>query len=517
MKVFKTLRMLIDRLEKKEIKLFIGYAEYKKRKKLIQIFEILLKHRGSDNEELVINHIKRKKLHGNFRHSCNELYQLIIKFWNDQSQRDNKLQDALNLMNAGTILIQKGLYAEGISQMENAKKVALSGNSFSMVFECNMKIAHYSGFYSPGNTLKVLSNYQISQKELLSSISVRSRSYYLSQLTYHFLQEGVWSLSSEHQEMMEAALLETEELLKQPNLNIRSKVVLVSIMGNVLQYSNQYSREKCEHYLTTLVELWKSEKVSENLNNTRNLLAAYKNLAQYYFLLGDAENCKQICTKFKNKFKSLDSKDQSLESTDYYHEIKVYEHLVVGDYTSLAEHVIPEYLEFSNQHAEEMPFGFLFGINLTSFQVYFAVGDYERAGQFEKQFYGNKERPQNTLDNRFIAKICHVLLHFELGDHNYVFNQIENAKRLYSSYLRYNPPAELLLSLLQKLSSKHHTKQEQIEIYKSYQLKLNEVFKVFLNRRIFLFNILEDWLFAKANGYSTINEATSEIPNKMSQ
>ncbi len=511
MKVFKTLRLLIDRLEKKEIKLFIGYAEYKKRKKLVLIFEILLKHKGSDNEELVINQIKRKKLHGNFRHSCNELYQLIIKFWNDQSQRDNKLQDALNLMNAGTILIQKGLYHEGISQMENAKKVAISGNSFSLAFECNMKIAHYSGFYVPGNTLKVLSNYQTSQKELLSAISVRSRSYYLAQLTYHFLQDGVWSLSPEHQEMMEDALLETEELLNQPNLNIRSKVVLVSIMGNVLQYSQQYTREKCEYYLKMLVELWESEKVSENLNNTRNLLVAYTNLAQYYLLLGDVENCNKICTKFISKFHSLNKKDQSLECTNYYHSIKIFELLIISDYKSLVDHAIPKLLEFHTQYAEEMPFSYLFQINLTCFQVYFAAGDYKMAEQFEKQFHDNKERPQSTLDNRFIAKICHILLHFELGDLNYTFNQIENTKRLYSSFLRNNSAAELLLGLLHKLTSTIHSKEEQIKIYQTYQLKLKEIFTVYLHRRIFILNILDDWLFAKANGYSTILEATTTI------
>lgn len=508
MKIFKTLRSLIGRLEQKEIKLFIGYAQYKKRKKLLLLFDALLKHTDSD-EVLVINYLKRKKLYTNFRHSCNELYQLIIRFWNDQSQIDNKLQEVLNLMNAAEIMIKKGLYTEGIAQLENAQKNALEGNSFSLAFECNMKIAHYSGFYAPGNTIKVLGQYQKDQKELLSAISDRSRSYYLSQITYHFLLEGVWSLSAKQRKMMEDALIETEELLKQPNLKIRSKLVLTSVMGNVLQYSERYNKEKCEYYLSTLVDLWESEKSSGALNITRNLLVAYYNLAQFYNLVGDVEQFLLVHDKFKTKFNSLSRLDQTLECSHYYHNMNLWKCFVLKDYSTAIQQVIPKSLGYYEQYSDDIPFSYLFVVHLDCFQIYFATGDYEKAEQFEKQFHDNKLRPHSTLDNRFISKICHIILHFELGDYDYTFNQIVSSKRLYSSYLKNNPAAELLMSLLQKLSSKHYSNEDQIKIYQSYQIKLEETFKVFLNRRIFLFSIFEDWLFAKANGYSTIVEATN--------
>ena len=106
MKTTTTLATLINSLEAPEVRRFQAYLQYKKRKRVLQLFNVFLQ---CHEEDELSYQIKRKKLVKNLRHNQKDLFKLLRQFWIDNINSEMPESDVNSMIIFASVIYQKGL------------------------------------------------------------------------------------------------------------------------------------------------------------------------------------------------------------------------------------------------------------------------------------------------------------------------------------------------------------------------------------------------------------------------
>lgn len=490
---------MISRMDKKEIRLFREYATYKKRKKALLLFESILKFKDQEESETFFVYLKRKKLYKNLTRNSNELFQLKTKFWNDNSWDEALSVDISNQIYAATILEKQGLIEDAIYLYKKAEKQAFDSHYYYLAIECNKRASVWSRVLHPKNTEEILEQYKCDQELLINTISDDSYLHYLNHKIFYLLYKGVWCLSTSEEEFLVQARQDIEQITKEENKNAKTRLIAYSLLGTLYQYTQPTSSKLSKDYAIKTIKLLES---SKGMDNILNHIVSLFNLSQLYYF----EDNKLKFTKCLHRFRKLKSTYKRRDArVAYYHfSFEFLNCQFIRDYTFAIDNLIPSYLNFFEKNMDDIPFTNHWDMNFSCFEIYFAVGNFEKAEHFCGLLRTEKLRKSSLTNIKFIARICELLLNLELGNIEYVSNQGESIRRLYSSYLAHNKSGKLLLKYLMTLAL-HDNKKARIPIYIDLQTALKKLLDDFYLRRIFVMTIIPDWIEAKIGGFESID------------
>ncbi len=500
MKILETLSSLIPRLDQKEVTYFRKYLG-KKRKKVLLLFEGLLKFNDKTESPIFSNYLKRNKIDSNLRYLCNELYDPIINFWSENTNEDETKIKLSKRLHAASILIKKGMFEDGIQEFKKVEKIASEMHYYYLAIEANKWIAVYSQALNTKSTEKIFSNFQTSQDSYLLDVADQNRTLFLVVTAYQMINNGIWTLTDDQKIKLKNIYLEAKQTLERENLNSCSYTILTS---NLSQYLAIGSLEESEKDALKSIELLESTQAnSKNLSITVNLLVAYSNYCQRLFMEGRMVEGSAIVQKIIEVYNLW--QDPTSQMDYIFHSTQFMRCIYKNEFEYGVKSLMPSSLEIVN--SKNIQFIDYFSINIYCFEIYFALGDYEKATEFSNNLNGNNSK--KTTDCQLVSRLIDLLLNFELGNQLFVKNQAESTRRLYSSFLPHNPAGKLLLKLLIKLGVAPNNKLDRIPIYQSFSDQFEEILSNYQNQHIFMLDIIPAWLSSKIDGYDTIIEAVN--------
>lgn len=225
MKILKTLQAVLAKMEEHEVIQFRKYAIYKKEKNHLRFFDLLYKYIDKEMETPYLLLFLKKKRIRNLRNKCNNLYKLLLRYWNENPPQNYLHLQVSQLMHGAKVLIEKGLIIEGLELYKEAGELAEKGELFSQQQEILRLSTYWSTHLAPKNVDSILESSQkkveLLEKKVKSNFSVN-----LLNLVVHYkLLNDHFHNDQSNQDYQNQIINEVTELIGQEDCSIRTKIM----------------------------------------------------------------------------------------------------------------------------------------------------------------------------------------------------------------------------------------------------------------------------------------------------
>lgn len=495
MEITKTLITLILSLDNAEIKRFQAYLLYKKKKKILSLFNLFVQH---NNEEELSYQIRRKKQDRNLQRNKNELLKLLRQFWSDNIEKGKPDVEINSLMNFANVIYEKGLTEEAIELIKRAKEIAKANNLHHLVFHCNRKQTIINWRHYPDQTELLMKEYEVHQKQTINQIETTSRVTYLNQRIYFLFYKGLWTLSGEQLQFLEDASNEIMAILKSKDIEVNYQITM-------LAFANTHARLiKMDGVLAASY----GKKALDLLNTcpqnfpykTRNLAIGYKGQLMTLSHIGQREQYDQTFLEFTAFRKQLKNPGATLQyqilSTRLLH--MRYVHIFDEQMEALLK-ISNQFLEQEGEHLKPV---FLGPLCIIIFELYFCCGRWAQAAVYIEKLKGINDKT-DLLEIKFMELICEILLNYEKNNFDFVVNRCSAFRKKHAEYLRYNIAGSLILDYLIKLS-KVTDNTSKSTLYNELKKELVVAFSNVRNRSLLYFLNILPWIDSKLNNKESI-------------
>lgn len=505
MKILKTLQSLLSKVEKKEAGRFREYAIYKKKKKLLLLFDVLYKHDKTVELEYLQFYLKEKKVHQNLRNSSKQLYKLILGFWNECPPEVDIDIEIGKLIHSGSILAKRGLIQEGLDLFKEAKEIAEIGEKYNHQIEILRLSTYWTNILKPKKALDVLKKAETEAEALNKKLHVNLVANIESSKVHITTINCKGSYSEEDLKTFANSEKVALQLLTLDECTLRSKLACHSILSQI-HFTTPTGKDRIvEYHLLETIKM--AEPFYDSDKKKFGAILISRLVSLLYLYLAEKERpepYQRFLEKFRTHIKAY--RDKDLHWGYFHYEIELMDCLNSGDFSRAEEEMVPATLEFIEINAKKITKSRLWRLHSLCFQVKFSMAKFEDAEPFLMKM--NQNDIVASLDNlyKFSNRLHSLFYNYELKNYQLVDNIAKSTRRLYTGFLEGNPGGKLLLSNLIKLSNAlNHS--ERILIFQSLQKAINELTKEgSFYYRIIGFNILTDWINSKVHDAKTIQE-----------
>lgn len=504
MKILKTLQSILLKIDKKEAGKFREFAIYKKKKKLLQLFDVLYKHDKTVELEYLQFYLKEKNVHQNLRNSCKQLYRLILRFWNENPPESDKNIEISNLIHGATILAKRGLIQEGLELFNEANELAASGEKYNHQFEILRLTMYWTNMLSSKKAIQVLEEAE-QEAEILKEKLYVNLMVNITGLKVHYSVKSYKSTFTEEDLLLfEKCENVATKLLELDECTLRSKIACHSVISHVHFATLEGKDELVEYHILEAIKIAESLYESDQKKFGAILISRLVSLLYLYFSLDASPKYPIYLEKFREYIHPYI--DNDILWGYFHHEIELLDCLQNRHYKRAESKVIPDALNFIETFFEKNPMNRSWNLYAICFEIKFSMGKLEEAAWFLNQM----NLPDNiaSLPNlyKFANQVYSILYNYELKNYKFVENVSKSTRRLYSSHLEGNPGGKLLLSNMIKLSNALN-QSERNSIFQSLQTEITSHFKESsFNKRIIGVYMLTDWINAKVHKAKSIQE-----------
>ncbi len=450
--------LLIKTMSKSEKRSFkLMAAKYNNNKEYINLFDTIDKQEEYD-EEIIKKRFKNKKFINQLSVAKNYLFTTIVDSLYESANYDTIRFKLNELIKQIEVIKDRGLNELCIKYIEKAKRYAIQTLSFQEMLKLN-RIEYDLGLKNilDVDIHEINKNYATTIKNYSNFLDYD----YLSRLNYCY---NILHIKSEDPLNAETAYLLNDENLA---LTFRAKEQLYGIW--VYNYLKTSDYEKIYEIYQKIVYNLKAqygEMVKEIPSNycikLNNLITAsikvrkFDAVQEHLKELDEISNLK-ISTELKYKIKGF----YYCNSINYYYEI--------GNYTKAIE-IFDEFLENIRSLKKYIKRPFIVWAYIIVVQLYFKTGDYKKSLKYINVILDLKS--EIAKPNYLLSRLINLVLHYELGDFEYVDAGIDSLRKQFNSE---DSVFELLIiSTLRKLINVFDVSEKK-EIFKQLNAKLSEL------------------------------------------
>lgn len=495
MKILDTLQAALSKMGEKEILQFHAYATYKNEKKQLRFLDMLRKYIDKElDTRYILIYLKTKRVK-KLDIKCNNLFQLLLKFWKDNPPKANLQLQISQLMLGARLLIKKGLIKEGLDLYMKAGALAENGELFSFHHEILRASLYWSSHLNPKNIDAILKESQEKQAlvERKMEMLFEAKVFSTKQFSKIYISKE-WSKN-----FYEKTIEQIYVQLDDKNCPVRSKLIYHNLLSNIYSTPNESNWELIEFHKQELIR--NAEILYKTDPNCLPLFSSIVNLLAAYHSLKKIPEFQLYLTKLRKLAKKNNERDKNIEAL--HHKIELLHCNLTGNYTDAEHSYIPDAIKFIDHYQKNNTIKSFWSIFTLCFEHYLSTGNYEMAASFlSKIEQEDKQNKLNTVEKN-ITILYEILYHFELNNNELVAILIKKAIPLYDDSSNNNKGGKVLLNYLSKLN-KTSDKNSRIPIYRSLKNDLEETFKNYAFARNIGVNNIVDWIDAKINKFKTI-------------
>lgn len=499
MKQLERLQNLVDKFTQKEIGQFNRYCDYKRRKKPLTLFNLIIKHKDNPPEQLQID-IKRKKIHTNLRYTVNLTIDLILSFWDDNIEDANQIRTANKMINQALVLSSKGLLEEAAKLLEKVVGTTENTNNLELTLLASRIILGYKSAFRTTNNLQLSEDFVEYQSKIIERIPTLTEARNLYVIGLSLIGKGMETLNADEVRQLSAIRDRGKNLLENFELPIGTFVRLGNLLAILYSRFSTVDFKLAEfYYLSTIKRVKK-------LDDYYNHKSYYTAIIGYMMFIGDIKRKEDfdiirkelLAAKAKTKKKNI-LISGILQLMGLYSCLMEYNLQKADDATNKAK-------EFIATHADKVNPSIVQNMGLLSFELAIIKGDLDLAEFFLEQLSELNIYQKAMKQFKLRLRLSFLLLQYERKNYLWVVNQAQSIKRLYSNILKKSIGVNLFLKLLVQLSSTI-SRTEKMASCTQFLQKLNAIFEQYPEHRFeFFFDTIEDWVTAKLKGYKTILE-----------
>lgn len=499
---------LIKSLSKSEKRFFKLFSSLQAgEKNYFKLFDYIEQQSVYDENRLK-DYFKGERFIKHLPSEKNHLYKLILKslrqYYGEQSASSILKQELKNI----ELLYNKALHKEATKFLKRAKKIAHENEEFYFLNELIAweKVLTEES-YESGNFDVNLNNIIKEESEAIEKLRNLAEYHILYSRINAIFRSDVFTKNEEQRETVSE--IENHHLIKGKNtaLSIRASSICYYIQGlcaatkrdfelsytkfnhvrNLLDRNPKIKVDLSQRYVLTLFHLMKSYIHNRDFEMTQQMIDQIKNL------------------KGKKGFNSLHltMRINNILLTD---QINLYN--LQGEFNKAFKVFEKGYVtneSLINRSSKEHQIKFYFNAAYTLF----ALSDYKNALQFINLILNDNEH-QLRQDIYSFSRILNLLLHFELGNYDYLEYSSNSAIRYLNKTKRDHQMEKVFIKQIKRIA-KTATKLEMIPIYKD---TLNQIYELLEdeNERVVLdyINIVA-WLKSKITGELFIDLAKQDI------
>jgi|GEM_PF-3170189 len=503
MKILHTLQTVLSKIERKEAAQFREYAIYKNEKKLLRLFDVLYKYDKKLEMEYLLLYLKKKKLGQNLRNSSNNLYKLLLSFWNDNPPLEDKNLQIGELMHGASVLVQRGLIEEGLALYKKAEVLAETGEKYSYQYEILRLSSHWSNFSAPKKAIKTLDLVKEKAEIIGKKMDANLAANLLSAKVHYTWLNSNESLYKNTSTIFEQATTEALKLLGRKECTIRTKFVCHDILSKINTLNPEGKNDLIEFHAKECIHL--AESMFKEDPKKFGPIIIYKIIAllNFYFSEINIHEYKIHLQKFRKYQEQYKGKDRSLEFRQY--EVELLNCILNKDYQRAENMIIPATLIYLEKNDKKIAFSDCWDLYSLCLEINLCIGNLEQVAWYLGKMTQNDKQVSLSNTIKYYTRLFSLLYNFELSNFQYVENDAKSTRRLYSDLVKNNLGGKIFLKYLIKLSQANNHA-DRIPIFQDFKPEIDAVFENSHYVRVMGVNILADWIEAKANGVNTIKE-----------
>jgi len=498
MKITTTLLTLIQRLDKAEIRGFQAYLKYKKRKRVLELFNVFVLYK--DEEELSYQ-IKRKKLVKNLRHNQKELFKLLRQFWTDNTKVEKPEIEINSLLNFAAGVYEKGLTEEALKLLKKAEEIAKTNNLHHLVYHCNRQWVTWNWRHYPDQTEGMMADYTAVQQHNINQISITSRVTYLNQRIFYLFFKGLWALTEEQMQFLENVSQEIVEILESEDIQVNYQIAMLGLASTHSRLIKMDGALAADYGRKALAVL---NSCPPNFpGKAGNLATGYCGQLITLMLIKPSKEYEQTYADFEVFSASMEKPGVSIRyqilSTRLFH---LRYKFIFGQQMN---DTLEEVQQFLENEGKKLPPVFLGHFYMVVFELYYSSGQFDKAMHYVENLQA-LNRKNDLPDIKFMELLGEVFLNYEAENFDFIVNRCLSFRRRYSKYLRYNPAGRLIISYFIKLSNVATERTLKVNLYNKFKLEIEPVLQNIRNRNLLTFWNIIPWIDAKINQTETIAE-----------
>lgn len=500
MKRLDRLQALVQKLTQKEINQFKRYCEYKLKRKALRLFNLIIKHKDEPTFERLEIDLKRNKLQPNLRFSVNELFELILSFWDDSIVDGDRIRTVNQMIDKARILSRKGLRQESITLLEKVVKETEHTVNIEQTLLVNRVLYAERAIFGQKNSIQQSAEFVENQLHLTKQINTFNQCSSLYYDGMYLYSKGLEMLEKDEVHQLLDIREKGKEIIENSELPTFVSIQLGSLLSILYTHLAPSNFQLVEHFHRH--NLKRVEELDDTFNRPTyySLLYGYLNFLACTHRIEDYKASYKKLLEAKAKTKSIDVAVSGII------QVLALVHCILEYEAEKTDETIFNALEYVKTHSLEVNPSIIRSLLFVCFELAIVKGDFELADQFIEQLEEGKLVQKHKKQFKLTLRIASLLLHYEKNNYQWILNQSESIKRLFSGHLKKNIGAKLLLKLLVQLSSTT-SKKEKLTLLANFLEDLSNCFEKNPEQRFtFFFNIIEDWAEAKLNGCISISE-----------
>lgn len=507
MKPSNELFKLIKSLSKSEKRFFkLSSSLQSGEKNYLKIFDVIEKQKEYDEEALkkvfkgerFIKHLPSEK---------NHLYKLILKslrsFYSERSVSSILKQEIKNV----EILYHKALYKECDKFVARAKDLAMQYERFYYWFELIswekklMEEAFEAGEF--GRDLD-----QLVEEEKVVIERLRNLAEY--QIIYSkinlIFRSGGFARNEKEREMVSA--IEDYHLIKGKNTAISTRAAsMCYYIKGLCAATNRNYKDAFTFFNKTMTILDNNPKIKED--SAQRYLMTLSHLARCHMDANDFERSTELIAAIRGlgDEKGFDSTDIEVKIFNNASNLEIKMHQITGAFDTavqLMDEMEERRAEYGDKINKEQEVLYYFN----RAYCYFGIGEYKKSlAQLNLVLNDNEQNLRQDIYG--FARIFNLILHYELGNYDFLEYSIKSTNRYLSKQERTLTLESTLVKYLRKLSKMIPMEDKQ-KLFNELKVEIDDLFKDENERVITEYFHISGWVNSKINETS-LGEAIQQM------
>ncbi len=476
MKPTQTLFELIQSMSSLESELFVKNAVLQQGdKNYLKLYEFLHNEKEYD-EAKVKEHFKQETFVKHVASEKNQLQKHILR-----SLRENKIKTtnsayADERIKNIKILAQKGLIDMAHSEAKKLRELVVREELFYPwldLIETEIVLINtsYNDLYQRIKRLdELLEEKDICLKKILMLTRYQEL---LSQVQFYFDRNIL--IHDKSKKHILDNFLNNELLLNPENAN-STKALLLATYCRIVCYRLTRNNERLGQEINKALELflYKGFLLDEYPKLYIHLYGFY---ARYSAITFNLSKAREAIDHLRNIRSHTRFQTQDLQNT-IFTRLSIYDLMFYnysGSYQKSLE-IVPEIENIIQQNSNKLPGQELTTINFLIFVAYFATGQYSKSLKYINEIV-NSDFEKSRQDLFRMAKICNLIIHYELGNIDLLSYTYKSVKRFFSK-IDYPFEYEIaFMKFFRQLVFSKRGKENSLELYVEFKNRLSEIFK----------------------------------------
>ena len=441
--------------------------------KLFDAVDKQVKKGNGYDEEALKRSLKNEKFVTQISVAKNFLYNLIVKNLVQFNLDDTGNSRLHEMTGAVEILFKRCLFDQSEKMLIKAKKLAYETENHPKLYELLQWEKNLVSEKGPANSGERYNQIYSEEKMVVEILGQSSKIKNLYAVIGSIMMEGGFSRSSENKAKLKEIM--KDPILKDINkmMTFQNKTFFNDIY--VMYYSMIRDFDKYYKYIKATAVLYES-----NPDMIRKRTADYvlliHNLLSGCLYLKKFDEYRKFLEEYQTAHKRYGYKtDWYIKLVDFFirkHELLYYN--AKGEFEEGVKFVGP-YIQEMNKNLDKIDKREMHLIYYHCGVIHFGNGDFEKALEYMNKILLGKE-PEQRKDIHLSAKLLSLIIHYELGNMDYLESLIRSIYRYLKSREVEYGFEKLLIKFFRSIPGKI-TKKELIELFKENRYELNRLLK----------------------------------------